>query len=234
MALAEDQISVSSGTTEYHVDSEHGGIRMATMGLFIVMFFVGFFLTNALISDAGINLLSVLVGILLATVVTMVGERQLKRVWKSGRMVVIDEHSVQIIKNGTQELKVTREDGVNAILWSFKINRRSRVPKGYSMFACALEREDERHLTAYTFMSPAQTSAFEAAGRFKPIQSRKEQQKNQANNALREELRAAGEQRRLREAEDYRWMNGAEMSADDFVAYFARLEAQFSEWMPLR
>lgn len=234
MTLAGSAVAAEQTTTKtvYHVDSEHGGIRFATMLLFLAGFLIGFFATNILIADAGINLLSVLVGILVATVVTMLGERQLKKVWKSGRVVIIDPESVEIQKKGVQETLVTRKDGVTAILWTFRINRRSRVPKGYTMFAVALERDDERHLTAYTFMSPAQTTAFEDAKRFKAIQSRKEE-KNQANNALREDLRAAGEQRRLREAENYRWLNGAEMTPDDFVAYFQRLDTEFSEWMPL-
>ena len=50
---------------------------------------------------------------------------------------------------------------------------------------------------------------------------------------MREDLRLAGEQRRLRDAENHRWMFGAEMTPPDFITYLTRLNTQFPEWMPV-
>ena len=46
-------------------------------------------------------------------------------------------------------------------------------------------------------------------------------------------LRAAGEERRLRAAEEFRWISGAEMPYDDFIRYVEQIKAGFPEWAPL-
>ena len=54
--------------------------------------------------------------------------------------------------------------------------------------------------------------------------------KNDKNVDARDDLRLAGEQRRLRDAENYRWLAGAELVPDDFITYINRIRAQFPEW----
>ena len=56
--------------------------------------------------------------------------------------------------------------------------------------------------------------------------------KGKSEDDAREDLRLAGEQRRLRDAENHRWMFGAEMTPTDFITYITRLKTQFPEWMP--
>ncbi|MFN8450305.1 MAG: hypothetical protein U0521_17390 [Anaerolineae bacterium] len=83
------------------------------------------------------------------------------------------------------------------------------------MLACALQFESS-YLTVYTFMSPSHESFSLSAGQFKKLIS---QRKGKREDDMREDLRLAGEQRRLRDAENHRWMYGAEMTPSDFTTY---------------
>lgn len=212
------------------VDREHGGLRLAVLIAFIVIGAVTFVLLNLLISSSGLNLLAVLLSFGAAFAGSALVERVLKNRWPSGRKVTMSRDSVRLEKKGTLEREVRPTEEVSVILWTFTIKKRSRVPKGWVMLACALENA-AGHLTVYTFMPPAKAQAFADAALFKKIASKKELKGD--NNPLREDLRLAGEQRRLRDAENYRWLNGAEMTPDDFITYFERIKIQFSEWMPL-
>ena len=46
------------------------------------------------------------------------------------------------------------------------------------------------------------------------------------------DLRLAGEQKRLHSAEQLRWLQGGEMSREDFVACLRHLHERFPSWMP--
>jgi hypothetical protein len=116
---------------------------------------------------------------------------------------------------------------VNVLLWRFQINRRSRVPKGWFMVACALE-QDELYLPVYTFLSPKDLENIKnSTSHFILLQSQKEI-KNQSNS----NMRLAGEQRRLHTAESARWMEGAEMTSSDFMILIQQLQEQYPQWMP--
>ena len=92
------------------------------------------------------------------------------------------------------------------------------------MLACALHFEDT-YLSVYTFMSPKQIETLESAEHFTKLVNSKQV------SSEREDLRLAGEQRRLRDAENHRWSRGGEMTSDDFMIFFARLKAQYPEWL---
>ena len=116
---------------------------------------------------------------------------------------------------------------VNVLLWRFQINRRSRVPKGWFMVACALE-QDNLYLPVYTFMSLKDLENIKnSTGHFTLLQSQKEAKKQGNDN-----MRLAGEQRRLHTAESARWMEGAEMTQADFMALIRQLQEQYPQWMP--
>ncbi len=97
------------------------------------------------------------------------------------------------------------------------------------MLACALEFEN-KSLTVYSFMSPAQVENFSMASQFKKLIA---QRKGKKDEPVREDLRLAGEQRRLRDAENFRWLAGVEMTPADFETYITRLKTQYPEWMPV-
>lgn len=204
-------------------------MRLAVVLTFIAVWMVSFVIFSMVIPNVGLSLLAVLIGFGVAYAVTALLERFLKTRWPSGRFVQVDRDGVKLQKKATLQQEMLSEDPVLTLFWSFKISKRARVPKGWSMLACALEHEGQ-YLTAYTFMSPAQVEGYEMATQFKKLIAKR---KGKSEDDAREDLRVAGEQRRLRDAENNRWMFGAEMTPPDFMTYITRIKTQFPEWMPV-
>lgn len=211
------------------VDSEHSAIRLTIVFVFIVVWIVSFFVVSTIIANDGISLLAVLAGFPIAYGVTALLERFLKRRWPSGRVVQIDRTGVKTIQRSTVQTEILSEDPATTLFWTFKISRRARVPKGWSMLACSLQYENN-FLTVYTFMSPSQVESLDSAAQFKKLAATRRSSRMSSGPLP---LRVAGEQRRLRDAETHRWMYGAEMAPSDFIAYLSRLKTQFPEWMPV-
>ena len=201
-------------------------MRLTVVLTFIAAWIITFIIATAVIPNDGISLLAVIIGFVAAYGISALVERFLKTRWPSGRVVEIDNGGVKLRKKGVLQQEMLSEDPVDTRLWSFTINKRARVPKGWSMLACALEYETQ-FLTVYTFMSPAQIEAFPQVEQFKKLIAPR---KGKSEADVREDLRVAGEQRRLRDAENHRWMFGAEMLSDDFITYISRIKTQFPEW----
>lgn len=206
------------------LDKEHGALRLAIMAVFIVSWIVLFIILSALIPNDGFSLLAIILGFAGAYLTTALAERYLRGRWTSGRVIEVDVDGIRMKRGSALEGEVLSEDPAAILLWRFTVNRRSRVPKGHSVFACAVQYEAE-FLPVYTFLSPKQVDSFPDADRFTKLVSAK-----QASGG-REDLRLAGEQRRLREAENHRWGHGGEMTSDDFLTFYSRLKAQYSAWL---
>jgi hypothetical protein len=204
------------------VDREHSALRLTIVIAFLVTWVIGFFVSGALIANTGFSLLAVLIGFALAWGVATLLERGLRGRWQSGRVVHADKDGVRITMRGQTQQEILSEDPAEIALWRFAISRRARVPKGWSVFACAVMYEDSR-VSAYTFLPPAQADAFEGAERFRTLT-------RPSKTPDREDLRLAGEQKRLHEAEQYRWLNGAEMTIEDFKRYLNYVSTQYPEW----
>lgn len=211
------------------VDREHGALRLAVVVIFVAAWAVSFIVLSAVIPNEGFSLLAVLVGFGIAYGVTALTERVLKTRWPSGRVVEVDKGGVKLMLRGKLQQEMMSEDPVSTVLWTFKISKRARVPKGWSMLACGLEYEGQ-YLTVYTFMSPSQLEGYEMAEQHKKLIAKR---KGKSDADAREDLRVAGEQRRLRDAENNRWMFGAEMTPPDFITFVSRIKNQFPEWMPV-
>jgi hypothetical protein len=125
--------------------------------------------------------------------------------------------------------KINAQEPFSVLMWRFQTKKRSRVPKGWFVIACALEQNDT-YLSVYTFASPGDAELLQKRFKFTTLASEKEAN---AKDVRQDSLRFAGEQRRLRLAETFRWNSGAEMSLADFETFIARLNGQFSQWMPL-
>lgn len=217
------------------VDQEHGALRLVVIALFAVSWIVSFLVLSLLITNQGINIIAIVIGFLIAYAISAASESQLKRRWPSGRVIQVQRDAVQLIRGSQVEREMRSQAPVNTLFWSFQVSRRARVPKGWSMLACALEHESQ-YLIAYSFMSPQQVESYEEASRFKMLSKLPKAPppgRGTAPTAPRDDLRVAGEQRRLRDAESQRWLNGAEMTPQDFMRYVRRIETQFPEWMPV-
>jgi hypothetical protein len=216
----------NSGMTVYSVDAEHSGLRISIVFIFIAIWAVIFFILNSLIASEGVNILAMVISFAVTALLTQQIEKLLKTRWPSGRAVEVEPGHIRIVKRNQVQHEIDPGQRVNVLLWRFKIARRSRVPKGWYMVACALEQEDH-YVPVYTFMSPIDFDKLNAAPHFPMLQSRKELEKEG-----RENMRLAGEQRRLHTAENIRWMEGAEMNNEDFKQFILRLQEQFPQWMP--
>ena len=211
----------------YAVDSEHSGLRLAVLLTFIGLAIVIFIVTNAIIGG-GLAILPLLIAFAIAYGVTLLVERVLKQRWTSGRTVMVSDDGVNLVNKGTAEATVLSEDPARMVCWRFVVAKRTRVPKGWSMFACAIQI-DGTTLAAYTFLSPDRADQFPRRDRFKLLEPTR---KGALNSDERQDLRLAGEQRRLRDAENLRWIGGAEMTPDDFTAYCDQIADRFPQWIP--
>lgn len=228
MTMTQTSLAVPATFTA-PVDPEHSAVRLAVIGLFIAGWALGFFVLNTLISSQGLNIIAILISFALAALMTQQVERVLKRRWPSGRVLQAADSHIQLVHRGRVQQEINTSQQVNALTWRFTIRRRSRVPKGWYMVACALE-QDELYLPVYTFMSPRDFDQLNAGSHFTQLVGRKELN---AGSAAQGDLRMAGEQRRLHMAENARWNFGAEMTPDDFKRYVSWLQGRFPQWMPV-
>jgi hypothetical protein len=214
------ETKLDSRSLSLPVDPEHNALRFSIIAILIVSCVLGFILFNAIIPGESINFIAGMLAFAAAVGITWMSERFLKSRWPSGRTVTINENHIQIRSKDAIQQAIDASKHVNTLFWRFKIKRGSRM-KGWFVIACALEQESS-YLSVYTFMSPQRANAPEIANRFKMLLPNKESDKD---------LRLAGEQRRLRAAEEHRWMQGAEMNSTDFETFIAALQRQFPRWM---
>lgn len=209
-------------TLRLSVDPEHGGLRFAVLACFVGVGILGFLISGTLLSasDFGV-ILSVGIGIVAAVVITRIVESRLKNRWPSGRTLEASPTSVRLALKGVTQREIDPSQHVNVLLWRFVINRRTRIPKGWYVVALALMQENI-YIPVYTFMSPDDFKALPIADQYALLTAPKKQESD---------IRLAGQQRRLREAEVWRWNEGAELSKEDFMTYFSHLQANFPVWM---
>ncbi len=224
-----NEVSLTRPTISLPVDAEHGGLRLSVFGIFILAWIVGYFLISLIIPGTGVNILAVGGGFIVGYAASFALERALRRVWPSGRHLDMDERGVRLFRKGAveQEVSVNADSPVGLLMWRFETPRRSRVPKGWYVLGCALE-QDERLLCVYTFMSPKDFKTFDLGERFTALKSRKKEGKNKQGG--RDDLLMAGEQRRLYQAENQRWLTGAEMTQPDFKRFLDTLKQNYTEW----
>jgi hypothetical protein len=204
------------------VDPEHAGLRLAIVGLFIATAVILYTVIGLLTPAAeGINLLAVGGGLAGAAIMTQVADGFFKQRWKSGRVLRIVGDKIQLAVKDKVQREIDGSQHVNVLLWRFEINKRTRIPKGWYMIALALQ-QDDLYLPIYTFVSPEDYNTLAYNKQYVMLQKQPDEK----------DMRLAGQQRRLRMAEDARWIEGGEMSKDDYVTYVNRLRHQFPEWMP--
>ncbi len=212
------------GERRFPLDPEHGWLRFAMLVIFVVVWLVVFLLGQVLIVFDGSVIISIVAGFGLAALSAQRLEGPLKQRWPSGRSVSVTDRSIRLLRREELQESLDTAQEVNVLTWRFRINRRARVPKGWNMVALALE-QDDRHIPVYTFMPQDDLEALRNPGRFVALQGRRQRKESG-------DLRLAGEQKRLHSAEQLRWLQGGEMSREDFVACLRHLQERFPAWMP--
>ena len=208
---------------QLQVDPEHSGLRLGMVGLFIGVLVIVFIVANALIASDGFNLLAGIVAFAVAAIITRLSDPLLKRTFPSKRSLQLDASGARMMLGDQIQTEIRADATANLHYWSFKIPRRGRMPKGWFVVACALQ-QDDTYLPVYTFASPAQTEQLKKLKQFTELHSEKDK------SAKAESLRLAGEQRRLRLAEEHRWHDGGELTATDFETFIKRLNELYVRW----
>ena len=201
------------------VDAEHLGVRIIVPVVSIAAL-VGVLVGGPALLEAlgggGLSLLTLPLAIAAAVGAAYASDRLLKRYWPSGRELLLGDRHLVLRERSGSERVIDLEARLNLLAWRFTVPRRGRVPKGYLCLSVQL-LQDERQITAYTFYDPAKTAVIQDFFLFTPLASRRMSQDERLS------LRAAGEQRRLLQAEDERWRDGAELFTDDFLTLWAAL-----------
>lgn len=226
VALEESTLQAPATTTlTLAVDSEHSGIRLAGCGSLIA----AFFLTLLIVSQIpGMPFfIGVVVSAVVAVSVSYVAEKVLKERWPSGRVLHASPSAIAIHKQSAVERTVDPQQQVNVLAWHFKVERGSRVKKGWLVLGLSLEQEGE-YVPVYAFASPHDFEKLPLAGHFQKLE--KPNKNRDDKNTLRN-MRQAGEQRRLHEAEIDRSYNGAEITFAQFVDYLEFLQKTYPRWM---
>lgn len=213
----------------YPLDPEHWKLRAAVFGAFFGTAALVILLTSVLSASPNLSLIGLIAAMVIGYLASALAERLLKGRWHSSRSLQITDDGLRIVKSGSTEQEMLHTTAVTPLRWKFRISKRARVPKGWWMYACSLSAPD-RQMTIYTFLPPKDAEAFERDGEFARLLSKKEREK--AGDAP-QSLRQAGEERRLREAEEHRWLAGAEMAPADFMDFLDRMDRQLEEWAPL-
>lgn len=210
---------------EMPVDAEHGGIRLAGCAAFLGTSIVATLIFNIIIS--GFLVIAIMLGIVAAAGVTYLLDRTLKGNWPSGRKLIVHAEQILLSKDTKVERSVDPTKQVNPLLWRFEVKRSSRVKKGWYVVAMSLEQDGE-HLPIYTFCSPEDFEKLPASGQYSALT----RPDRDAKRSSERDMRLAGQQRRLHEAEMDRGMSGAELSLEQYIECFDTLQAKFPKWMP--
>lgn len=221
--------SVAPTTTTFQVDREQSSLRFVIPGIFVGGGILLYFILNLLVASSGLNIIAVLGALIGAAGISYFAEKFLKPRWPSSRVLEMDAEGMRLAKNGQLQVAIGAGDVPQQLKWRFEINKRARIPKGWWMLAYGLETED-RMLVVYTFVSPGHLAASALADDFTVLTGKKARDKSAAAGAT---LRAAGEDRRLRAAEEVRWVAGAEMTFEEFQAVLALKDKLFPEWEPI-
>lgn len=232
-------------------DPEHGGIRLVIFVALFVALTASFFLVRALLRlvvggmpDYGF-FLSCAGSIPLALLVVWGLEVQLKRVWPSGRQLVMDGEGIQARDNDEELAQLAWTEGVKPLSWYFelsgfpRVGRERRVQKGWYCLAIQL-RVEERRIIAFTFMPPQQ--AQRVFDRSDGIDFHEIDPDDVYETSLRLRVSPApparpeipsqvlaGEDGRYWLAEKRRWDQGFELVPDDFVTYLTFIQMQIKQ-----
>ena len=199
------------------LDTEHGGVRLLLIVLTILGFLAGYILTSALITalrlDVAAGCLAFVVGIVAAIGCALAGDRVVKRLWPSGRSLILSADGLQYQnrrKAGEREIRFAWDRRINLLAWRFSVSRgTARAPKGWIVLGIQLS-QDENQLSLYSLMPPKEATTLAGFELFTLLMPRAAVEKGGVS------IRESGQQRRLLGAEDERWRNGAEVRREDF------------------
>jgi hypothetical protein len=220
-------VTTDANENSFPLDVEHSGIRLALL-LIALFSFIGFlWLLGNLLHGEENRCLNILIAASGALGMMALSDGVLKRVWKSGRTLSVKEQKITVRGVRTRhasEVTFDLTQRVSILAWRFTVKRGlPRAPRGSVLLALQLSQNDAS-VALYTLISAKEADEARFA-EFIQLMPR--------SSVLREKLplRELAQQRRLLQAEEQRWHEGAEMRYEDFIALLETLKASQAEWI---
>ena len=207
----------------FEVDREHSGVRLLGCLTFLIGTIASYALLSTIFPSGGLIVAGAALAI--AVALTYLADYLSKRYWPSNRAIQFAGDLIQLVQGGQVQGEIDAAAMTNLLVWHFEARRHPRVPKGWYVVANALEQDGE-YIVSYSIASPADFEALPLS-RLSIRYQRKKPKKGEAQN-----LKEAGAQRRIAQAEFHRGELGAEMSLEDYHAYLDYLADTYTDWMP--
>lgn len=225
MSVADNvnQTTLEPSAFQIPVDAEHTGIRLAGCVTLVASLVISFLILNAIIPEFWI--ISGILAVITSAAATHFLDRILRGRWESGRTLSATDEAITISNQERVERQINPQQQVNVLTWRFVIKRSGRARKGWYVVALSLEQDGE-YVPVYTFVPPEELSEMPLSKRFTELAKKKK-----AKAGSDRDLRAAGEQRRLMEAEQDRGFAGAEVTYEQFKEFLTYLQANYPNWM---
>lgn len=218
--------------TILHVDQEHTGIRVTVLLILVVTGIAAFFGLDALLALLWPELnttliLSCLGAIVVGVAVTAVGERILKRVWPSGRKLIIEPHRITLRMPERDDRAIVRDKRLNEMWWHLPLGeyprggRERRQPGSWFCLAGQLQ-QDETRIVAYCYAPPKRKKAWLQKYPFRkldPTDVYDTSVSARLGAPMRPEITpeiVAGADGSYWLAERNRWREGVELTPEDF------------------
>ncbi|MEW5989651.1 MAG: hypothetical protein AB1791_23755, partial [Chloroflexota bacterium] len=169
---------------------------------------------------------------------TALGESLLKRLWPSGRQVVVDEQTIQLRADG-RLTSLDRTKLITPTYWYFQLKgypragAERRPPEGHFCLACRLQ-QDEATIILFTFASPKLAATWTADKRFHELPPAALYGKGPGRRLFTPPTRPKLSAELIRSkdgpywlAERGRWQDGLELTESDFTQLMGILDFGF-------
>lgn len=223
---------------ELHGDPEHAGIRLMAPLLLLLGGAAGFLLLSSLFGrlypEAGYGtLLSCLGGLLVGLGVAALGERLLKRHWRSGRKLILDREGVALQQPDEEDRYLSWSGNIAVTCWRFQLKgyprggRERNLPSHWYCLGCQMQQGEER-IVIHAFMSSDRADRWINLPEFHEIKPSDVYESGAFSHftlPTRPPLPAgvvSGKDGRYWLAERNRWREGVELTADDFEIFMKR------------
>ena len=223
-------------STQYPIilpaDPEHSGLRFVVPLILVVSFALGYFLVSALLRQAfpewgSVVFLSCVGAIPISLVVAGLSERVLKRVWPSGREVIIQSDNVALRRPDKPQKTLELNERMDQLWWTFPLRdyprggRERRMPRGHWCVAGQLQQNGER-LICFCFVPVERVGAWDDRYELRELDPEDVYDTSfqaRMGAPVRPDIPSdviTGDDGRHWLAERNRWREGVELSADDF------------------
>ncbi len=222
-------------------DQEHRGVRTAVIIILFTLILLLYVVIVSVWREVSF-LLSCVLSLLVASGLAYGIELLLKKVWPSGRALLLDEQIIQAQDKNEASVTIKWADKPLTLSWWFHLKgfrrggRERRMPKDWLCVAMQL-RDANREIIAYAFLPPKKAARWiEDTKNFHqiiPAQVYNADISFYAKPPSRPEISAevlAGEDGRYWLAERNRWEHGFELTPNDFALFINFVTSHSPSW----